>query len=61
MRIGSIGVGNVGGTLARLWRQAGQDVSAGGRGVAAHGEVVLLAVPADGVDAALRAAGSLDG
>ena len=65
MRIGSIGAGNVGGVLANRWREAGHDVRAGGRDsvaeVAAHGDVVLLAVPADAVDAALHAAGSLDG
>jgi predicted dinucleotide-binding enzyme len=65
MKIGSIGAGNVGGALAALWRDAGHDVRAGGRGtiadVAAHGEVVLLAVPAEAVDAALTAAGPLDG
>src|ERR1044071_2506480 len=65
MKIGSIGAGNVGGILAQLWREAGHDVQAGGRDavaeVAAHGEVVLLAVPADAVDTALHAAGSLDG
>jgi predicted dinucleotide-binding enzyme len=65
MKIGSIGAGNVGGALSRRWREAGHDVRAGGRDsvaeVAAHGEVVLLAVPADAVDVALEAAGSLDG
>ena len=65
MRIGSIGAGNVGGALTKLWREAGHDVQAGGREsvaeVAAHGDIVLLAVPAGAVDAALEAAGSLDG
>jgi predicted dinucleotide-binding enzyme len=65
MKIGAIGAGNVGGTLAKLWREAGHDVRAGGRDsvaeVAAHGEIVLLAVPPDAVDSALDAAGSLDG
>jgi predicted dinucleotide-binding enzyme len=65
IRIGSIGAGNVGGVLAKRWREAGHDVRAGGRDsvaeVAAHGEVVLLAVPADAVDEALLTAGSLDG
>jgi predicted dinucleotide-binding enzyme len=49
MKIGSIGKGNVGGALTRLWQQAGHDVRAGGRDdsvadVAAYGDVVLLAV-----------------
>jgi predicted dinucleotide-binding enzyme len=65
MKIGSIGEGNVGGALSKLWQEAGHDVRSGGRDsvaeVAAHGEVVLLAVPADAVEAALDAAGSLDG
>jgi 8-hydroxy-5-deazaflavin:NADPH oxidoreductase len=65
VKIGSIGEGNVGGALTRLWREAGHDVRAGGRDsvaeVAAHGEVVLLAIPADAVEAALNTAGSLDG
>jgi predicted dinucleotide-binding enzyme len=26
MKIGAIGAGNVGGTLAKLWREAGHDV-----------------------------------
>jgi len=65
MKIGSIGAGNVGGALTKLWREAGHDVRASGRDsvaeAAAHGDVLLLAVPADAVDAALAAAGSLDG
>jgi predicted dinucleotide-binding enzyme len=65
VKIGSIGAGNVGGALTKRWREAGHDVRAGGRDstadAAAHGEVILLAVPADAVDAALDAAGPLDG
>jgi predicted dinucleotide-binding enzyme len=65
MKIGSIGAGNVGGALPKLRREAGHDVRAGGHDsvadVAAHGDIVLLAVPADAVDSALQAAGSLDG
>ena len=66
MKIGAIGKGNVGGALARLWHQAGHDVRAGGRDdsvadVAAHGDVVLLAVGADAVEDVLQAAGPLDG
>ena len=53
MKIGSIGAGNVGGALTKLWREAGHDVRAGGRDsvaeAAAHGDVLLLAVPADAV------------
>jgi predicted dinucleotide-binding enzyme len=65
MKIGVIGGGNVGGGLARLWEQAGHDVQVSKRGsvaeTAAHGEVVLLAVPAMAVDDAIREAGSLEG
>ena len=65
MKIGSIGAGNVGSALSKRWAQAGHDVRTGGRDsvaeIAAHGDVVLLAVPADAVDAALEAAGPLDG
>ena len=66
MKIGSIGKGNVGGALTRLWQQAGHDVRAGGRDdsvadVAAHGDVVLLAVGAEAVEDVLQAAGPLDG
>ena len=65
MKIGIIGRGNVGGGLARFWEQAGHDVRTAGRGdvaeAAAHGEVVVLAVPAGAVDDVLASAGSLDG
>jgi 8-hydroxy-5-deazaflavin:NADPH oxidoreductase len=66
LKIGSIGKGNVGGALTRLWQQAGHDVRAGGKGdsvagIAAHSDVVLLAVDADAVEDVLQAAGPLDG
>ena len=65
MKIGIIGRGNVGGGLAQFWEQAGHEVKAAGRddvaAAAAHGEVVLLAVPGDAVDDALAGAGSFDG
>jgi predicted dinucleotide-binding enzyme len=65
VKIGIIGRGNVGGGLAQFWEQAGHDVRTAGRDdvaeAAAHGDVVLLAVPADAVDDALANAGSLDG
>jgi predicted dinucleotide-binding enzyme len=52
--------------LTRLWQQAGHGVRAGGRDdfvadVAAHGDVVLLAVDAESVEDVLQAAGPLDG
>jgi 8-hydroxy-5-deazaflavin:NADPH oxidoreductase len=65
VKIGIIGRGNVGGGLAQFWQQAGHDVRTAGRDdvaeAAAHGDVVLLAVPAGAVDDALASAGSLDG
>lgn len=65
MKIGIIGRGNVGGGLARFWEQAGHDVLAAGRdGVAdaaAHGDVVVLAVPASAAGEALANAGKLAG
>jgi predicted dinucleotide-binding enzyme len=65
VKIGVIGGGSVGGGLATFWRDAGHDVQVSTRDTvaetAAHGEVVLLAVPAKAVDEALAAAGSLDG
>jgi predicted dinucleotide-binding enzyme len=65
VKIGIIGRGNVGGGLAQFWEQAGHDVRAAGRDdvaeAAAHGDIVLLAVPAVAVEDALAGAGSLDG
>ena len=47
MKITTIGRGNIGGTLARLWTAAGHDVTELGRdgGDVGDAEVVLLAVP----------------
>jgi predicted dinucleotide-binding enzyme len=47
MKIVTLGRGNIGGGLARLWRDAGHDVTELGRegGDASGAEVVLLAVP----------------
>lgn len=83
MNIGIIGSGRIGGTVGRLWAQAGHQVLFSSRrpeqlqGLAAQvghgarigsireaaqfGEVVLLSVPWMGVEAALAAAGPLDG
>jgi predicted dinucleotide-binding enzyme len=83
MHIGIIGAGRIGGTVGRLWVQAGHDVMFGSRhpealqelaarighgarvgsvrDVAQFGDVILLAVPWAGVEAALAAAGPLDG
>ena len=55
MKITTIGRGAIGGTLARLWRSAGHEVSELGRdgGDAAGADVVLLAVPYSAVPDAL--------
>ena len=65
LQIGVIGGGRVGAGLAELWRRAGRDVRVSTRETvaetAAHGEVVLLAVPASSAAGALAAAGPLAG
>ncbi|WP_433025982.1 NADPH-dependent F420 reductase [Actinomycetospora sp. CA-053990] len=55
MRIVTIGRGNIGGGLARLWRAAGHDVGELGRdgGDASDADVVLVAVPGDQITPAL--------
>jgi hypothetical protein len=63
VKIGVLGGGRVGSALAETWREAGHDVSVSTRTTvaetAAHGEVVLLAVPAAAAEEVLAAAGSL--
>jgi hypothetical protein len=63
VRIGVLGGGRVGSALAETWREAGHDVRISTRTTvretAAHGEVVLLAVPARAAEEVLAAAGSL--
>jgi|SRR5579884_3768459 len=63
MRIVTIGKGNVGGGLAGLWRTAGHDVTELGKegGDAAGADAVLLAVPANAIDDALRSVNGLGG
>lgn len=74
MKIGIIGAGHIGGTLGELWAAKGHDVLYGVREgseapgrkadiaeAAAHGEVVLLAVPWRAAQEAVRAAGDLSG
>jgi predicted dinucleotide-binding enzyme len=60
MKITVIGRGNVGGGLARLWQQAGHEVTALGRdgGDASGADVVLVAVPPGTIAEAL---GKVDG
>lgn len=74
MKIGIIGAGNIGGALGEVWEARGHDVmygvregseAPGRRGsvsdAAAHGEVVVLAVPWTAAQDALRQAGGLEG
>jgi predicted dinucleotide-binding enzyme len=55
MKIVTIGRGNVGGGLARLWREAGHEVTTLGSdgGDASDADVILLAVPSDQIESAL--------
>ena len=63
MNITTIGRGNIGGGLARLWEQAGHTVTALGRdgGDAADADVVLVAVPSVSVSEALGNVSGLEG
>ena len=55
MKITTIGRGNIGGGLARLWRERGHDVTELGRdgGDASDADVVLVAVPSGSIADAL--------
>ena len=63
MRITTVGRGNVGGGLARLWEQAGHDVTALGSegGDASDADVVLVAVPSGAIADALGKVSGLEG
>jgi predicted dinucleotide-binding enzyme len=63
MKITTIGRGNIGGGLARLWEQAGHDVTAIGRdgGDASEAEVVLVAIPSGSISDALSKVTGLEG
>ncbi len=63
MRITVIGRGNVGGGLARLWREAGHEVQELGRngGDASAAEVLLVAVPGPEIADALGKVTGLEG
>jgi predicted dinucleotide-binding enzyme len=63
MKITTIGKGNIGGGLARLWERAGHEVTTLGRegGDASGADVVLVAVPSDSVSDALGKVAGLDG
>ena len=63
MNITTIGKGNIGGGLARLWEQAGHDVTTLGRegGDASGADVVLVAVPGGAASEALSKVSGLEG
>jgi hypothetical protein len=60
MRIAVLGRGNVGGGLAKRWRDAGHEVDELGRDVSTA-DVVVLAVPDDAIAAAIAAAQGIAG
>jgi len=63
MQITTIGRGNIGGGLARLWEQAGHTVTTIGRdgGDARAADVVLVAVPSGSISEALSQVTGLEG
>jgi predicted dinucleotide-binding enzyme len=63
VKIATIGRGNVGGGLAKLWEQAGHEVQRIGSdgGDVSDAEAALLAVPSGAIDDALRSVSGLEG
>jgi predicted dinucleotide-binding enzyme len=63
MNITTIGKGNIGGGLARLWEHAGHNVTSLGRdgGDVSGADVVLVAVPGGSISEALEKVSGLDG
>ena len=63
MNITTIGKGNIGGGLARLWERAGHSVTTLGRdgGDASNADVVLVAVPSGSISEALGKVTGLEG
>ena len=63
MKITTIGKGNVGGGLAKLWRDAGHDVTELGSdgGDASDADVVLVAVPSNAIEDALASVTGVEG
>ena len=63
MKIATIGRGNIGGGLGRIWEQAGHSVATLGRqgGDVSDADVVLIAVPSGSISEALRAVTGLEG
>jgi 8-hydroxy-5-deazaflavin:NADPH oxidoreductase len=63
VKIVTVGRGNIGGGLARLWEQAGHEVTSLGRdgGDASGADVVLVAVPSGSISEALGKVTGLEG
>src|SRR5919197_888451 len=63
MKIATIGRGTIGGGLARLWEQAGHEVTTIGRdgGDVSEADVVFVAVPSGSISEALDKVTGLDG
>ncbi|MFL5925417.1 MAG: dinucleotide-binding protein [Gaiellaceae bacterium] len=63
MKIATIGKGNIGGGLGRLWRAAGHDVQEIGRdgGDATDAAVILVAVPSGAIAEALGKVSGIEG
>jgi len=63
VKITTIGRGNIGGGLARLWQQAGHEVTTLGRegGDASDADVVLVAVPSGSISEVLEKVTGLEG
>lgn len=63
MNITTIGRGNIGGGLARLWERAGHSITALGRdgGDASDTDVVLVSVPSGSISEALGKVSGLEG
>jgi predicted dinucleotide-binding enzyme len=63
VNITTVGRGNIGGGLARLWEQAGHTVTTLGRdgGDASDADAVLVAVPSDSLSEALGKVSGLEG
>jgi 8-hydroxy-5-deazaflavin:NADPH oxidoreductase len=63
VKIATIGRGNVGGGLAKLWRDAGHDVDELGRdgGDASGADALLVALPSDALDEGLGKVAGIEG
>jgi hypothetical protein len=63
VKIATIGKGNIGGGLAKLWRAAGHDVTEIGRdgGDASDADAILVAVPSGAIAEALAKVSGIEG